>query len=272
MCALRARNLGVAWENPGCELIPTRGEPSGEELRVPFVRTTYRPPPSSSGARVAGGSSTSSGPAPARSRAVRGRLRDLVDSGPAGSVGVVVGSVGASLLAVGLAWSSPQPMLGMVLLAVALPVCAIIVWWSIVPRHVAVRGARVVTTDDDRGWLVVRRPLGRVVLDGSRFGVLDAQRALADRVVAVHVSGRAEQDEILRLLDRVVALDRLEHGASGGSEAGGRSRFTPEQRSLLTRHVRDALVRDVELLESRSPGLPARGSYPVRPAPAGVVP
>jgi len=162
-------------------------------------------------------------------------------------------------------------MLGMVLLAVALPVCAIIVWWSIVPRHVAVRGARVVTTDDDRGWLVVRRPLGRVVLDGSRFGVLDAQRALADRVVAVHVSGRAEQDEILRLLDRVVALDRLEHGASG-SEAGGRSRFTPEQRSLLTRHVRDALVRDVELLESRSAGLPARGSYPVRPAPAGVLP
>lgn len=192
-----------------------------------------------------------------------------MDSGPAGSVGVVVGSVGASLLAVGLAWLSPQPMVGMVLLAVALPVCAIIVRWSIVPRHVTVRGARVVTTGDDRGWLVVRRPLGTVVLDGSRFGVLDAQRALADRVVAAHVSGRAGRVEILRLLDRVVALDRLEHGTPG-AVARGRSGLTPEQRALLTRHVRDALARDVELLESRSAGLPGGGSYPVRTAPAGA--
>ncbi len=185
---------------------------------------------------------------------------------------VVVGSVGASLLAAGLAWSSPQPVLGMVLLAVALPVCAIIVRWSIAPRHVAVRGARVVPTDDDRGWLVVRRPLGRVVLDGARFGVLDAQRALADRVVAAHVTGRAGRVEVLRLLDRVVALDRLEHGSSEGSEAAGRTgRLTPEQRALLTRHVRDALVREVELVESRSAGLPGGGSYPVRPAPAGVL-
>ncbi|MFJ2301123.1 hypothetical protein [Oerskovia paurometabola] len=156
----------------------------------------------------------------------------------------------------------------MVLLALALPVCAIIVRWSLVSHRVTVRGARVVTTDDDRGWLVVRRPLGTVLLDGSRFGVLDAQRALADRVVAVHLSGRAERAEILGLLDRIVALDRLEHGTAG-PVAGDRSRFTPEQRSLLGRHVRDGLTRDVELLESRRTG-PSTGEP--RPSVPGALP
>ncbi|GAA1401535.1 hypothetical protein GCM10009600_06140 [Oerskovia paurometabola] len=135
-------------------------------------------------------------------------------------------------------------------------------------HRVTVRGARVVTTDDDRGWLVVRRPLGTVLLDGSRFGVLDAQRALADRVVAVHLSGRAERAEILGLLDRIVALDRLEHGTPG-PVAGDRSRFTPEQRSLLGRHVRDGLTRDVELLESRRTG-PSTGE--LRPSVPGALP
>ncbi|QDW61576.1 hypothetical protein [Oerskovia sp. KBS0722] len=176
---------------------------------------------------------------------------------------VVVGGVGGSLLAVGLTWPSPQPVLSVGLLALALPVCAIIVRWSLASHHVTVRGARLVATDDDRGWLVVRRPLGGVLLDGSRLGAQGvsgargSQRALADRAVTAYATGRAERVEMLRLLDRIVALDRLERGAEGLG-AWGRSPFTPEQRSLLSRHVLDAVQRDVELLEARRAGLTNR--------------
>ncbi len=186
----------------------------------------------------------------------------------------MVVAVGGSLLAVGLTLPSPQPVLSVVLLALALPACAIIVLWSLASPYVTVRGARVEPTDDDRGWLVVRRPLGLVLLDGARLcppgaqGVPGAQRALADRVVAAYTTGRAERVEILRLLDRIVALDRLEQGAE---VAGVRSRdgFTPELRSVLSRHVLDAVQRDVELLESRRPGLADRI---LRPTATGVPP
>ncbi|MFF3065839.1 hypothetical protein ACFVQ3_14925 [Oerskovia sp. NPDC057915] len=181
----------------------------------------------------------------------------------------MVGSVGGSLLAVGLTWPSPQPVLSVVLVALALPVCAIIVRWSLASHHVTVRGARLVATDDDRGWLVVRRPLGGVLLDGSRIGgapgvpgAPGARRALADRAVVAYATGRAERVEALRLLDRIVALDRLERGPDGLG-ARGRGTFTPEQRSLLSRHVLDALTRDVELIESRRVGLPVRHLPPV---------
>lgn len=190
---------------------------------------------------------------------------------------VVVGGVGGSLLAVGLTWPSPRPVLSVVLLALALPVCAIIVGWSLASDRVAVRGARLVATDDDRGWLVVRRPLGTVLLDGSRLGapgdpglqgVPGVQRALSDRAVAAYATGRAERVEMLRLLDRIVALDRLERGAEGLG-ARGCSTLTPEQCSLLTRHVLDAVQRDVELLESRRAGLTDRVP---RPTATGTLP
>lgn len=179
--------------------------------------------------------------------------------------------VGGSLLAVGLTWPSPQPVLSVVLLALAVPVCAIIVGWSLASPYVTVRGARVEPTDDDRGWLVVRRPLGGVLLDGARLGALGApgvQRALADRAVAAYATGRAERVEILRLLDRIVALDRLEQGAEGAG-VRGRDGFTPEQRSVLRRHVLDTVQRDIELLESRRAGLTNRI---LRPTATGAPP
>lgn len=180
---------------------------------------------------------------------------------------VVVGAVGGSLLAVGLTWPSPHPVLSVVLLALATPVCAIIVRWSLASPYVAVRGARLEPTDDDRGWQVVRRPLGLVLLDGARLGAPGdpgVQRALADRAVAVGATGRAEQVEILRLLDRIVALDRLERGAEVASTRT-RDGFTPEQRAVLGRHVLDGVQRDVELLESRRAGLTDRAPRPTAP-------
>jgi hypothetical protein len=86
--------------------------------------------------------------------------------------------------------------------------------------------------------------------------------------VAAYATGRAERVEILRLLDRIVALDRLEQGAEGAG-VRGRDGFTPEQRSVLSRHVLDTVQRDIELLESRRAGLTNRI---LRPTATGAPP
>ncbi|MHA7135058.1 hypothetical protein [Oerskovia turbata] len=167
---------------------------------------------------------------------------------------VLAGALGASLLAFSLAVSVPQRALALTLLLVAaLPLCAVVVGWSLAPRHMAAPGARLVLTEDDREWAVVRGPLARAMTDGARFEARAEQRALADRAVAAYAVGRVEEIEALRLLDRVVALERLVGGAFGGA---GWTGLTPQQRELLGSHVRDAIERDISLLESRQAARP----------------
>jgi type IV secretory pathway TrbD component len=230
------------------------------------MRTTHRPPPGRSRAQVTRGSAPSHGAAPTRSRAVRGRLRDSLVGTSARSVVVLTGAVGASLLAFGLALFVPQQTLALTfLLVAALPICAVIVRWTLTPQHVTVRGARFVLTHDGHEWAVVRRPLGQVLTDSARFSACGEQRALVERVVAAYASGRAEEIEVLRILDRAAALERL---VSDASRPEARSELTPQQRTVLGAHVRASLDREISLLESRQGG---HGRWPA-PLPRLVAP
>lgn len=161
---------------------------------------------------------------------------------------VLAGVVGASVLLAGLAWFAPEPVTALALF-VGVPVCVIMTGWLLAPGHTAVHGARIRLIDDERGWQVVRTPFNVVLADGSYLAAGGVGRALSERIVRSHVTGSAARAEALALLDRVLAMDRFVHHASGRSTH--LDDLTSEGRAVLARHVVDGITRDVELVESR---------------------
>lgn len=242
MCVVRAERLDETWERTGRHPEGTSAPPAAcsdrdDDAPAATDRPRAAPP------------------------AARGGLRDALRRASTGEV-AAAGILGTSLLVLALAWLLPRPGPAVVVGIAAGGVCAIMAWWHLAPRRAAVSGAHIVLTDDDRGWLVTRRPLGMLLLDGSCLPAGGQRRALAERVVRAHVTGAAGRVESLALLDRLVAVERLSDSRSLGAHR--RDGLTPERQALLVRHAHDALVRDVELVETRRSPRPRAVVPPLR--------